>query len=221
MTDSTETLRRASEIWEYMAAFKSRQKSDAVVICCSYDLRVCDHACDLLKDGIADHLVISGEHGNWTKHLWEKLEAEIFYERALANGINQSQIQLEMHATNFGENIRYSKDLIPDASTVTFVSKPNSMLRLKLTAEVQWPEVNTIVSCPDVTFPTEVSNIIGLWGVIYEMVGDIDRIQKYPGRGFQNSHLLPDNIMQNWAYLKDQMFTAHLIPDAKIHPATD
>lgn len=210
---NTETLKRAGEIWDYMSAVKSRARSDAIVICCSYDLRVCDHACDLIKEGISDSLVISGKYGNWTKHLWGMLEAEVFYERAIENGINAKQILVEPEATNFGENISYSKLLVPGARTVTFVSKPNSLLRVKLTAEAIWPEVNAIVSAPDIKFPDEVSNIIGVWGVIHEMVGDIDRIQKYPELGFQVSHSLPEKIMQNWEYLIDQGFTSHLTPD--------
>jgi hypothetical protein len=209
----TETLTRAGEIWDYMSAVKSRSKSDAIVICCSYDLRVCDHACDLVKKGISDTLIISGKFGNWTQHIWKKPEAEVFYERAIENGINGKQVLMEPEATNFGENISYSRALVPQAKTVTFVSKPNSLLRVKLTAEARWPEVNAIVSCPSIKFPAEVSNIIGVWGAINEMVGDIERIQKYPDRGFQVSHLLTEKIIQNWVYLIDKGFTFHLMPN--------
>lgn len=213
---NSETLIKAGEIWEYMSAIKSKSKSDAIVICCSYDLRVCDHACELVKDGISDTLVISGKSGNWTQHIWDKPEAEVFYKRAIENGVNEKQIIIETEATNFGENISYSRALIPAAKTVTFVSKPNSLLRVKLTAQAQWPEVNAIVSCPNIKFPTEVSNIIGVWGAINEMVGDIERIHKYPDKGFQVPHLLPEKIMQNWAYLIEQGFTFHLMPNKRM-----
>ena len=210
MLQKTETLRRAAEIWEYMSGYHSQGESDAVVICCSYDLRVCDHACRLLQQGVSDTLIISGKHGNWTQHFWEETEAEAFYRRAVNNGISPQQILMEQEATNFGENIRYSNALMPDADVVTFVSKPNSLLRVKLTAKAQWPEVQAIVSCPDISFPDEVSNVVGIWGVINEMVGDIERIQLYPERGFQATHALPERILQNWAYLVEQGFTAHL-----------
>ena len=214
MMDS-ETLRKAGEIWNYMASFGVTAKSDAIVVCCSYDLRVCDHACDLLKAGIADTLVISGKHGNWTKHLWQKREAEVFLERALENGVRKSQILLETEATNFGENIANACALLPRAKTVTFVSKPNSLLRLKLTADIQWPSVQAFVSSPQIAFPTEVSNVIGIWGLINEMVGDIERIQKYPDLGFQSRHELPENILLNWEYLVDQGFTYHMMSDIR------
>jgi uncharacterized SAM-binding protein YcdF (DUF218 family) len=110
LVDST-TIAKAKEIWSYMSAADSYEKSDAIVVCCSYDLRVCDHACRLIKDGIADGLVISGKSGNWTQHLWNEPEALIFYERAISNGMSRDQILLELKATNFGENIVFSKAL--------------------------------------------------------------------------------------------------------------
>ncbi len=208
----------AEEIWAYMSAAQSRTKSDAIVTCCSYDLRVCDHACQLIDAGFSDTLVISGKSGNWTQHIWDEPEAQIFYRRAIENGIDKTKVILESRATNFGENITFSKALIPHAKTVTFVSKPNSLLRVKLTAEVQWPEVNAYVSCPNIEFPTEVSNIIGVWGVINEMVGDIERIQKYPEFGYQAKHSISEKILHNWRYLIEQGFTHHLMPRNNLQP---
>lgn len=211
----TLTLKKAGEIWDYMSAIRFQSKSDAIVICCSYDLRVCDHACELIKSGYSEKLVISGKSGNWTRHIWSEPEALVFYERAISNGINKAQIFVEPEATNFGENVTFAKALLPQAKTVMFVSKPNSLLRVKLTVEAQWPEVNAFVSCPEIEFPADVSNIIGVWGVINEMVGDIERLQKYPDLGFQAQHSIPDNILQDWHYLIEQGFTYHLMPNRK------
>lgn len=211
----TLTLKKAGAIWDYMSAIRFQSKSDAIVICCSYDLRVCDHACELIKSGYSEKLVISGKSGNWTRHIWGEPEAQVFYERAISNGINKAQILVELEATNFGENVTFAKALLPQAKTVMFVSKPNSLLRVKLTVEAQWPEVNSFVSCPEIEFPADVSNIIGVWGVINEMVGDIERIQKYPDLGFQAQHSIPDNIVQDWHYLIEQGFTYHLVTNEK------
>ena len=212
----SETLRRAGEIWDYMSSFASRSRSDAIVLCCSYDLRVCDHACKLVDAGIADTLVISGRHGNWTRQLWNRPEAEVFRDRAIENGLHKEQILLETRATNFGENIRFSRALLPRVNRVTLVSKPNSLLRVKLTAAAQWPDVEAVVSGPGFRFPSEVSNVIGIWGVINEMVGDIDRIQTYPALGFQAAHRLPDRILDNHEYLVAQGYTVHRLPDAPV-----
>lgn len=210
---NSETITRAKVIWDYLSALNSKSPCDAVVICCSYDLRVCDHACDLIKQGLSTKLVISGKSGNWTRHLWNQPEAEVFYTRAIENGVDESCILMERNATNFAENILFSRALIEHAQTVTFVSKPNSLLRVRLTADIQCPEVNALVSGPEIEFPEQVSNVIGVWGVINEMVGDIQRIQKYPEKGYQASHSLPQHILQCWQYLVDQGFVAHMIAD--------
>ncbi len=207
----SEVINKSKQLWHYLSSFKQIEQSDAIVVCCSYDLRVCDHACELIKSGASDTLVLSGNTGNWTKYIWSRPEAEIFKERALRNGLNEERIILESQATNFGENISLSKELLPTAKSVTFVSKPNALLRVKLTAERQWPEVQSFVSCPNVVFPNEVSNVVGILGVINEMVGDIERIQKYPDLGFQAPHELPNSILEAWSYLIDQGFTEHLM----------
>lgn len=209
----TITIEKSAELWRYMSSFNRQEKCDAIVVCCSYDLRVCDHACSLIKAGIADKLILSGNTGNWTKHIWSKPEAIVFRDRALSNGIDEKYIVIEEEATNFGENITFSKHLLPKAKIVTFVSKPSALLRLKLTVAAQWPEVTAYVSSPRIKFPDEISNVVGILGVINEMVGDIDRVQKYPDLGFQIPHELPENILEAWHYLLEQGFTEHLMPE--------
>lgn len=206
----SETVKRASELWRYLSSFESVASTDAVVVCCSYDLRVCDYACDLLKRGIAERLVLSGNTGNWTRHIWRQAEAAVFRERALSNGVPVSAIMIEDKATNFGENISFSKRLLPDAESVLLVTKPAAVLRVLLTAKAQWSDVDVHVSCPPIRFPHEVSNVVGVLGVIDEMVGDIQRIQEYPKLGYQVPHELPEHIIGSWSYLLRQGFTRHL-----------
>ena len=194
-----------------MASFKTEAPCDAVVVCCSYDLRVCDYACHLLQSGLTERLVLSGNTGNWTRQLWDQPEAHIFFARAIENGTRKESILVEDRATNFGENVRFSQAMLPNATRVTFLTKPAAVLRVKLTVEAQWPDVQAFVSCPDIEFPSEVSNAVGVLGIINEMVGDVERIQKYPGRGFQANHELPDEIIDAWEYLVEQGFDHHLI----------
>src|ERR1700749_12762 len=109
---TTAVLQHAQRLWTYMAAERARESADAIVVCCSYDLRVCDYACDLLKQNLAPRLVMSGKTGNWTRHLWDEPEAKVFCDRALANGIAPEKILLELQATNFGENIAFVRRLL-------------------------------------------------------------------------------------------------------------
>jgi len=208
---NTKTIEEAQKLWTYMSSFVDSAKVDAIVVCCSYDLRVCDYACQLLKNGISNKLVLSGNTGNWTRHIWNEPEAEVFKNRALGKGVHQDKIILEKNSTNFGENIIFSKKILSDVKSVMFVTKPSALLRVKLTVEAQWPEVSSFFGCPDIKFPNEISNVVGVLGVINEMVGDIERIQKYPEFGFQSKHEIPEDIMSSWVYLLDQGFTEHLL----------
>jgi uncharacterized SAM-binding protein YcdF (DUF218 family) len=213
---STLTMQHARRLWEYMSSFKTRAPCEVAVVCCSYDLRVCDYACELLASGLARQLVLSGNTGNWTRHLWSKPEAQVFLARARAAGVAESSVILEERATHFGENISFSRQLVPHARTVTFVTKPNSVLRVLLTAAVRWPDIQVQVDCPSIDFPDEVSNVVGILGVIDEMVGDVHRILEYPQLGFQREHGLPREVLESWQYLLKQGFNNHLIPNRPV-----
>lgn len=158
----SDAISHASTLWDYLSSFSSVGPADAVAVCCSYDLRVCDYACGLVRQGIADTLVLSGNTGNWTRHLWRRPEAEVFAERALENGL-PSAIVIENRATNFGENVSFTRDLLRDAKAVVFVTKPASVLRVILTAKSKWPDIAFHVSSPSIRFPYEVSNVVGVW----------------------------------------------------------
>lgn len=190
---------------------RDRGPCDAVVVCCSYDLRVCDYACELVKQKLAPRLVLTGKTGNWTKFLWDESEAQVFRDRALAGGIKSDSIVLEDQATNFGENIAFVRKLLPDLERAIFVTKPASVLRVSLTVPVQWPGIRAFVDSPPFAFPQDVSNVIGVFGVINEMVGDIDRVIRYPSRGYQIMHELPASILESWNALKAEGFGQHLL----------
>ncbi len=210
MPFDSETVAKAAVLWNYFASFASVAPADAIVVCCSYDLRVCDYACELWRKGIAGKIVFSGNTGNWTKHIWNRPEAFVFKERALAAGVPESAIFTETASTNFGENIAFCRQLLPAAKTAVFVTKPASVLRVLLTAKVQWPEIAAHVCAPAIRFPAEVSNVVGILGVIDEMVGDARRIVDYPKLGFQAEHVLPPEISEVCAYLTQKGFTHHL-----------
>lgn len=207
----TPTLQHATVLWDFLGAGRQHQACELIVVCGSYDLRVCDYACELLKNGVAPHLLFTGNTGNWTKHLWERTEADIFAQRALALGVTADQFTLEPRATNFAENIAFAKALFPQVHRATFLTKPNSIRRVALTLPVQWPELEACVDAPSFAFPGGISNLIGVLGLIDEMVGDVHRIMVYPALGFQAEQVIPDEVQVAWRYLVEQGFDHHLI----------
>ncbi len=208
---ASQTIQHAKRIWDYLSSRGKPGPSDAIVVCCSYDLRVCDYACELLRASVAPVIVFSGNTGNWTRHLWNRPESIIFKERAEANGVASSNLLIEPNATNIGENIAFSRGVVASAKAVTFVTKPNTILRVELTAPMQWPGVRAFTACPSFAFPDEISNVIGLFGLINEMVGDIQRILEYPKLGYQVEHTLPDEVIESWKHLIQCGFTLHMM----------
>lgn len=208
---SSSTIHHAEVLWNYLSGFRSVETSDVTIVCCSYDLRICDFACNTLKEGKTKRLIFSGNTGNWTNKLWHQKECDVFRERAIQNGICPTKIVTEDRATNIGENIAYSKDLVPTAEIVTFITKQNTILRVKLTQGIVWPEITAHYDAPNFIFPEQVSNIIGLFGLISEMVGDIQRIQEYPKLGYQSPIELPKPVIKSWNYLINNGFTQHLL----------
>ena len=89
-----------------------------------YDLRVCDHACELLERGLAERLLFTGNTGHWTRHLWVEPEAELFARHARARGVSDSLIVIEPRATNFAENIAFARELFPDLRRATSSPSP-------------------------------------------------------------------------------------------------
>ena len=210
MNYESDVVANARIIRDYLRSFRKEQPCDALVVCGSYDLRVMEHAIVLLQQGLSKKLVITGNTGNWTKYIWKEPEARVFYEYSKEQIPGDVEIMLETAATNFGENISFTKNLLPDVESVLLLTKPNAVLRVLLTAKKQWPDTACFVSSPEYTFPDEVSNVVGLLGLIDEMVGDIDRIRRYPELGYQIDHELPRSVQAAAEILMHSGFKNHL-----------
>lgn len=147
------TLQDARLLWDFLGQGRCHVPCELLVVCGSYDLRVCDHACELLERGLAERLLFTGNTGHWTRHLWVEPEAELFARHARARGVSDSLIVIEPRATNFAENIAFARELFPDLRRATFVTKPNSIRRVALTLPVRWPGLEGHVDAPDYAFP--------------------------------------------------------------------
>jgi uncharacterized SAM-binding protein YcdF (DUF218 family) len=179
----------------------------------SYDLRVAEYCAKLYLQGYANKIVFTGKSGNWTVGRWDETEAEIFAKYAVELGVPTSAILLEKNASNIGENIKLTKELLNLESLNTIdeiilITKPNTTRRAYATFMVHWSEMNLIVSAPELKFE---DLAIGRTtkDLIDELVGDTERIITYPKLGYQITQEIPESIMQAYVKLKSAGYTSH------------
>ncbi|MGH6762164.1 MAG: YdcF family protein [Phyllobacterium sp.] len=197
-------------LWNYHRIDDKLSPADAIIGLGSYDLRVADRCAELFLHGLAPQLLFTGKSGNWTQGLYQASEAEAFAERAIELGVPRHSILIEPRATNIGENIRFSRDMLDDAKRVMIVTKPQTQRRAFATVKKQWPEITALVTAPQIDFAEQPTRDYPVARLINEMVGDIQRIQTYPARGFQIEQALPEEVIAAYEFLIGRGFDTHL-----------
>ena len=185
-----------SKIWNYMKLGHQLEKADAIIAFGSYDPAVGEHAAQLFLEGHAPLLVFSGGQSDSTKE-WDKSEADTFLDIALEKGIAREHILIENKSSNSGENIAFTKKLLVEkgyeVGTAIIVHKPFMERRVYATLKKQWPELDIVVTSPDLDF-TYYENLLSYDRAIGDLVGDLERIKKYPELGFQIEQSIPDDV---------------------------
>jgi uncharacterized SAM-binding protein YcdF (DUF218 family) len=206
--------RLAQQIWDYHHLNLPLEKADCIVGLGSYDLRVAERCADLYAGGWAPMVIFSGHLGNWTSAMWDRSEAQIFAERAIAKGVPPDRIKLETKSTNIGENVRFTRDLLSsngiDARSAIIVTKPSTERRAFATFKKVWPEMRTFHTSPQIDFAEQLQGGIKD-NLIHEMVGDIQRIKRYPDLGFQIPQPIPDAIWRAYECLVSMGYDKHLM----------
>jgi uncharacterized SAM-binding protein YcdF (DUF218 family) len=156
MTMDGAVIELAEKLWNYHHLNQPLEKADVIVGLGSYDLRVAERCAELYSDNWAPFIIFSGHLGNWTRALWDRSEAEIFAEHAIARGVPANRITLEPKSTNIGENLTFTRDLLHteniDATAVIIATKPSTERRVFATSKKVWPEVKTTITSPQISF---------------------------------------------------------------------
>jgi uncharacterized SAM-binding protein YcdF (DUF218 family) len=126
--------------------------------------------------GWAPLVVFSGHLGTLTSGLWSRPEAEVFADVAVARGVPRDRILIESRSTNTGENVDLSKQLLEEKNLrpekAIAVQKPYMERRTLATFAQRWPELEVVVTSPQIDFDAYPTDEIGKDDVIQIMVGD-------------------------------------------------
>lgn len=205
----------ARHLWDYMLMKHEMKSVDVIWALGSHDLRVADRVAELYHAGHAPLVVMSGGLGNFTDGVFKKPEAELFAERAIELGVPADAILIENESTNTGENVQFSKRLLEgnghEVRTVIAVQKPYMERRTFATVAQQWPEVEVLVSSPQVAYDEYFTEEISEGMVKQILVGDFQRIVEYPAKGFMIEQPISEQDSSAWQVLVDAGYTDHLI----------
>ena len=154
MNDRVHAL--AERIWHYHHLNQTLSKAEAILVLCSHDLAVAERGAQLFLEGWAPLLIFSGGLGAITRRLWQEPEADQFAAVARRLGVPAEKILIENQSTNTGENILFTKRLLADRRldprTIIVVQKPYMERRSYATFRQVWPEIDPIVTSPQVSF---------------------------------------------------------------------
>jgi uncharacterized SAM-binding protein YcdF (DUF218 family) len=208
----------AEIIWDYHLLHHTLKKADCIFALGCHDAGVGNYAADLLLEGWADTLLISGgvlfdkDSGN------DMTEAEYFRDIAVQKGIPAEKILIENKATNTGENFQFSAALLKERgwhfTSFIVVQKPYMERRTFATGMAQWKDRQLILASEKISFNDYLQKGIPRDRILNTMVGDLQRIKYYPAKGFQVYQEIPPPVWSAFEELVSYGFDKRLIKEA-------
>ena len=210
-----EVISLARILWDYHHMQHEVANADCILVLGSHDLRVAEKGAELFLQRHAPALQFSGGLGNFTLGMWKEPEADLFARVAMDMGVPRESILIENKSSNTGENILFTQQLLKkhnlDPESFLLVQKPYMERRSFATFKKHWPEKTLIVTSPQVSFEEYPNEEIPIERVINIMVGDLQRIEAYPAKGFQIYQAIPENVWSAYNELVKCGFDKHLI----------
>jgi len=207
-------LCHARTLWDYHYLDVGMRPADFILALGSHDERVAVYGANLILEGFAPLLVLSGALGKVTKEIWRVTEGERFAQIARSAGVPDCMILIENTATNIGENITRTRDLLPregiSVHSGILVTKPYMRRRAHATATKQWPEIEWMVSSPSLSFDEYLDDST-TEQTIELMVGDLQRIKVYAEQGFQTPQDIPAKVWNSYEELVRLGFDKYVI----------
>lgn len=212
----------AEVLWNYHRLGHALAPADAILVLCSHDIVVAERGADLFHEGWAPLLIFAGGLGVITRHFWSEPEADQFARVAIARGVPGDRILIENRSTNTGENVLFTRRLLAsrglDPQRFIVVQKPYMERRSYATFHKVWPGKDVIVTSPQQSMDEYLAryshDTLSPDDVISIMVGDLQRIEVYPSKGFQIPQEIPPDVRQAYEQLIEAGFDRHLIATA-------
>jgi uncharacterized SAM-binding protein YcdF (DUF218 family) len=202
-------------LWDYHDMHHTIRPSDVGVGLGSHDLGVATFAAELFQQKMFPRIVFSGANAPTTVERFPRGEAVHYREHAIALGVPAEAILIETKASNTGQNIEFTRNLLSEQGihrdSAILISRPYQQRRVYSTAKKLWPELDIVCASRPLPLDEYVVSIGDANRVINMLVGDTQRITEYPRRGFAIPQDVPADVEGAFTRLAEAGFTSRLI----------
>lgn len=182
-------------VWDYMSIETPLESADAIIVGGCKNTELARYAAKLYREKLAPLIIFSGHAQPGMTQTEADLQADV----ARAEGVPESAIIREPHASNTGENITLSAELLNKQGsapkTIILVHQPFMSRRFLATAEAQWPHPQpTFITRHEETSLEVYSLAHGHKQTAYKTLGDFSRMETYAEQGFQSVQAIPQTV---------------------------
>ncbi|GAA1527131.1 YdcF family protein [Actinomadura kijaniata] len=202
-------------LWAYHDMRHTVRPCDIGIGLGSHDLGVATFTAELYRRGMFPRVVFTGANAPTTIGRFPRGEAVHYREHAIEAGVPAEAVMVEPRATNTGENIELTRELLAgdgiEVASAVLVSRPYQQRRVYATVRKLWPELEVVCASRPLPLDEYVAGIGDARRVIDMLVGDTQRIMLYPERGFAIPQEMPDEVRAAYQRLVEAGFTSRLL----------
>jgi len=192
----------AKELYTFLSPTDKETQADLIIGFGHFDLRIAEQCASLYQKGLTPKILFTGGVGAGSAD-FKNPEAIEFLNHVKNKypAINIEAILVESTSTNTGDNLRFSieilkeKGLFESVKSIILVATPTRQLRVYLTAKKQLPNTELVNLPPCSSFKIDKQmNVDKKIDFENHLLGELDRILKYPKIGFACSTVIPSGL---------------------------
>jgi hypothetical protein len=211
VTPTTDDLRHARLLWEYLRLGIPVRSADCLLVFGGHDIGVADRAAELYRKRTASLVVVSGGSRAVPDGSDFPTEADAIADVILARGVPKDAIAVERLASNTSENFWLSAELLRDLGlapeSFLAITKPYAERRTMATARRRWPRTNFAATSQEVGFEEYLTGDIPVGRVLSHLAGEALRLEAYATSGLIDpGESIPEHVLDAARALLDNGF---------------
>ncbi len=189
----------SKELYHFLSPTDKEAQADLIIGFGHFDLRIPEQCASLYQKGLAPKILFTGGIGAGSAD-FKNPEAVEFLNHVKSKypAIKDEAILVESTSTNTGDNLKNSiqllkaKGFFESLKKIILVATPTRQLRVHLTAKKYFQNTTLINLPPSSSFEFDKEmNVAKAIDFKEHLLGELDRIQKYPALGFACSTEIP------------------------------